>query len=126
MDPDPTKSLETYVDAYFIGNWNSSTAAHNVNTSTSRSGYVILLAGCPIIWARKLQSQIDLSTTEVEYIALSTSPRNTIPVMNLRKELKNRNFCIVSTTATVHCTIFEGNNGAFEIVNVPKMRPRTN
>ena len=125
MDPDPTKSLETYVDADFSGNWNSSTAMHDVSTSKSRSGYVILLAGCPIIWASKLQSQIALSTTEAEYIALSMSLRDTIPVMNLLKELKARNFCIVSTTTNVHCTAFEDNNGALEIANVPKMRPRT-
>ena len=98
---------------------------HDVSTSKSRSGYVILLAGCPIIWASKLQSQIALSTTEAEYIALSMSLRDTIPVMNLLKELKTRNFCIVSTTANVHCTAFEDNNGALEIANVPKMRPRT-
>jgi len=125
LKPDPSKSLETYVDADFSGNWNASTAAHDVSTSKSRSGYVVLLAGCPIIWASKLHTQIALSTTEAEYIALSTSLRDTIPIMNLLTELHQRHFSILSTAATVHCTAFEDNNGALEIANVPKMRPRT-
>ena len=86
---------------------------------------MVLLAGCPIIWASKLQTQIALSTTEAEYIALSISLRDTIPIMNLLTELKQRHFCILSTAVMVHCTAFEDNNGALEISNVPKMRPRT-
>ena len=125
LDPDPAKSLEVYVDADFCGNWNRTTAMDDVSTAKSRTGYVILLAGCPIIWASRLQTQIALSTTEAEYIALSTSLRDTIPIMNLLKELKHRNFNIISTQASVQCTAFEDNNGALEIANVPKMRPRT-
>ncbi len=42
-------------------------------TARSRMGYVINFADCPMVWASKLQTEIALSTTEVEYIALSTS-----------------------------------------------------
>ncbi len=37
----------------------------------------------PISWASKLQSQIAMSTTEAEYIAMSQALRDVIPVMNL-------------------------------------------
>ena len=37
----------------------------------SRTGFVISYAGCPIYWASKLQTEIALSTTEAEYMALS-------------------------------------------------------
>ena len=43
---------------------------------------------CPIIWASKLQSQVALSTTEAEYIAMSMALRDVIPVMELLNEMK--------------------------------------
>jgi hypothetical protein len=39
----------------------------------SRTGYCLTLANCPLIWVSKLQTEIALSTTEAEYIALSQS-----------------------------------------------------
>jgi hypothetical protein len=37
----------------------------------SRTGYVITSASCLVLWSSKLQTEIALSTTEAEYIALS-------------------------------------------------------
>ena len=53
----------------------------------SRTGYVIQFMGCPIVWVSKLQSEIALSTTEVEYIALSQAMRGIIPLMTIIEEL---------------------------------------
>ena len=39
------------------------------------------------MWHSKLQSEISLSTTEAEYIALSQTMRDTIPLMALIEEL---------------------------------------
>ena len=90
----------------------------------SRTGYMILYAGCPIIWCSKLQTEIALSTTESEYIALSNSLRDVIPLINLLQELR---FVIPHQEAlpNVHCTVFEDNKGCIELVKSPKMRPRT-
>jgi len=52
-------------------------------------------------------------------------PPDTIPIMNLLKELQQCQFHIISTQSTTQSTVFEDNNGAIEIVNVPKMRPFT-
>ena len=38
----------------------------------------------------KLQSQVALSTTEAEYIAMSQALRDVIPVMNLLQEMRER------------------------------------
>ena len=43
--------------------------------------------GCPILWASKIKNEISLSTTEDEYIALSQSIRDVIPLMKLIEEL---------------------------------------
>ena len=53
------------------GNWNINTAEHDASTEKSRLGYIVLYAGCPIIWSSKLQTQVALSTTEAEYVSLS-------------------------------------------------------
>jgi hypothetical protein len=81
-------SFNVYVDADFGGLWDRETAADNPITSKSRTGYVVMYAGCPIIWGSTLQSEIALSTTEAEYLALSTALRQTIPIMRLVKEIK--------------------------------------
>ena len=100
-------------------------ASSDPDTARSRSGYVIEYAGCPIVWASKLQTQIALSTTEAEYIALSIALRDTIPLMELVRELRNNGFDYAATKPTIHCKVFEDNSGALEIATVHKFRPRT-
>ena len=95
------------------------------STAKSRSGYVVTYAGCPIIWASKLQTQIALSSCEAEYISLSQSIRDTIPIMRLIQELKDRDFGGEYTKPVVRCKAFEDNTGALALAMLPKMRPRS-
>ena len=125
VNPDPSKSFEVYADADFSGNWNKHTAHLDSTTAKSRSGYIIMLHGVPLIWHSKLQTQIALSTTEAEYIALSQSLRDTIPIMNLLLEMHNHGFKGDYTRPIIHCKAFEDNSGALELAKTPKMRPRT-
>jgi hypothetical protein len=127
LDPKHDQPFEVYADADFAGNWHKCTAHTDPSTAKSRSGYVFFLfAGCPIMWSSKLQTQIALSTTESEYIALSQSLRDTIPLMQLLKEFKSKGFHTVSTVPRVHCCkAFEDNSGALELARLPKLRPRT-
>jgi hypothetical protein len=67
------QSFDVYVDASFTGDWDPGNADWDPDTARSRTGYVILYASCPVIWASKLQSEIALSTTESEYLAISTA-----------------------------------------------------
>ena len=84
--PDPAKGLEVYVDADFAGGWDPE-HADDTDTVYSRTGFVITYSGCPILWTSKLQTEIALSTAEAEYIAISQAMRETIPLMNLLREL---------------------------------------
>ena len=125
---DPSKNkhgLEVYADADFVGNWNRATAEHDISTAKSRSGWIISMHGCPIVWHSKLQTQIALSTCEAEYYSLSQSLREAIPIMNLLKELKAKDFQGEYIPPIVKCKAFEDNSGALELALVPKMRPRT-
>ena len=68
--PDPTRGLECFVNADFAGG--RSTGNHtNPECVLSWTGFVVMYAGCPINWCSKLQTEIALSITEAEYIALS-------------------------------------------------------
>jgi hypothetical protein len=119
------KSFDVYCDSDFAGNWDPEEAPDDADTARSRSAFVIMYAGCPILWGSKLQTLIALSSTEAEYYCLSTALRETIPVMELAKEMKSFGFDIGSTQPRVHCKVFEDNSGALEIATVHKVRPRT-
>ena len=125
MSPDLSKSLEVYADADFSGNWHKESAQFDAATAKSRSGFVVTLHGCPLVWHSKIQTQIALSTTEAEYISLSQALREAIPIMNLLKELEQHGFKGEYEAPKVHCKAFEDNSGALELAKAPKMRPRT-
>ncbi|GFH58525.1 hypothetical protein CTEN210_15001 [Chaetoceros tenuissimus] len=123
--PDINKlgELECFVDADFAGNYTKE-QSQDPNSVRSRTGCVILYAGCPIIWFSKLQTEISLSTTEAEYIALSTACRELLPMREMFNEL--RQFLnILPLTPQVKCTLFEDNVGAETLAKSPKMTPRT-
>ena len=84
-----------------------------------------MYAGCPIIWSSKLQTQVALSTTEAEYISLSQSLREVIPVITLLNEMKENNISSVNSVPNVYCKAFEDNSGALELAKLPRMRPCT-
>jgi hypothetical protein len=119
------KGFECYVDADFAGNWDSDEAMDNADTARSRSGFVITYADCPIVWSSKLQTEISLSTTEAEYIALSTAMRDCIPMLALMNEMRQKRYPIIYTQPNINVKVYENNNGALEMDRLPKMRART-
>ena len=121
--PDKTKSIDTYVDASFAGEWNTSWS-DEPSSVMSRTGYVILYANCPIIWSSKLQTEIALSTTESEYITFSQSLPDVITLIGMLRKLQPA-LSFTKGVPTVRCTIFEDNKGCINLVNSPKIRPQT-
>ena len=117
--------LDLYVDSDFAGNWDPEIAGTDPSTARSRTGFILFYAGCPLVWTSTLQTEICLSSTEAEYVALSQALRTTIPIMNVLKEMKDYGYDIKATVPTVHCQVFEDNTGAIEIATVHKHRPRT-
>eukprot|EP00590_Aulacoseira_subarctica_P001421 CAMPEP_0172414700 /NCGR_PEP_ID=MMETSP1064-20121228/1332_1 /TAXON_ID=202472 /ORGANISM="Aulacoseira subarctica , Strain CCAP 1002/5" /LENGTH=1323 /DNA_ID=CAMNT_0013151491 /DNA_START=262 /DNA_END=4233 /DNA_ORIENTATION=+ len=125
LKPGETESFECWVDSSHAGEWNREGAEHDPSTARSRMGYVFMYAKCPILWASKMQTEIALSTTEAEYIALSMAVREIIPLTLLFQEAKDRGIDVDVNKAIVRCKLFEDNRGAAEIARVPKFRPRT-
>jgi hypothetical protein len=72
-------SFKAWADAAFGGLWDKETAAKSPVMAKSRTGYLIMYADCPTMWASQLQTEYALSTTEAEYIALSTALRHVLP-----------------------------------------------
>jgi hypothetical protein len=118
-------TFDCWVDASHTGEWKRETAADDIDTAKSRTGYAIMFAGCPPIWSSKLQTEITLSSTEAEYIALSTAKREIIHLIYFLREAKTKGIPVNINNAAIHCKIFEDNSGAIEMAKVPKMRPCT-
>jgi hypothetical protein len=117
-------TFDCWVDASHAGEWKKETAGDDIDTAKSRTGYVIMFAGCPLIWSSKLQTEIALSPTEAEFIALSTAMREIIHLIDFLREAKTKGIPVNINNAAIHCKIFEDNYGAIEMTKVPKMRPR--
>eukprot|EP01082_Thalassiosira_pseudonana_P014670 g13359.t1 g13359 contig8:485418-487020(-) len=113
---DRTKGFECYVDADFAGAWNRAFAATDPSTAKSRGGWIVFYAGCPIIWASKLQTQVALSRQNT-----SQCLWHVIPIMELVREMKNRKFEVICTEPLVYCKVFEDNSGALELARLPKL-----
>jgi hypothetical protein len=116
-------SFDCFCDADFCGLWDKEIAESDPTTARSRSGYIIMYANCPVIWASKLQTEIALSSTESEYVSLSQSLREVMPLMKLVQELDAAGFDVNKQSPKVQ--MFDDNSGALAMARTPKMRPRT-
>ena len=85
---------------------------------------MIKFANCPIIWVSKMQTEIALSTTEVEYISLSKSMRDLIPLLHIMLEVSSL-FGMRCDSCNSYTTTFEDNKGAIESAKEPKYRLQT-
>ena len=121
--PDLSKGVECFVDADFAGGFSKEMASDS-SSLYSRTGFVIFYAGCPVLWASKMQTEIALSTAESEYIALSTALRDVIPFLNLLQEIKEV-FNINNKTTKFYCQAFEDNESCITIAKAKKFTPRT-
>jgi hypothetical protein len=121
--PDSSKGLKVYVHADFAGGWNPADPG-NADNIYLRTGFVIWYASCPIFWQSKLQTEIALSTAEAEFIALSQALRETIPVMNLMKEISVV-FPLYLPQPKFVIKVREDNQSCIAMANNPKFSPRT-
>ncbi len=119
-------NIDCYVDADFAGLWDPNDEA-DPHCVRSRSGWVIMIGGCPVIWKSKLISEICLSTMESEYISLSKSCRDLLPLQRLVQELGEALEIKKPGTTTIKCTIWEDNQAALKLatLELPYMTNRS-
>ena len=77
-----------------------------------------------MIWHSKLQTEITLSTTEAEHIALSQSMQEIIPLVNLLGEVALI-FGVAENVPQLCCRLFEDNSSCLALAKAPRMNPRT-
>jgi hypothetical protein len=116
--------LDCYCDADFAGLYNVEHHDDPVCVK-SRTGFCLTLGDCPLLWVSKLQTEIALSTTKAEYIALSQAIRELLPMRELFQEVGNALNLPCAIPTILHSTVFEDNNGALSIATSPKISPRT-
>ena len=110
--PCKDSTLDCYVDADFAGLWGHEDPLDPICVR-SRTGFVITMANCPLVWVSKLQTEIALSTLHAEYVALSQSLREFLPLKDLVKEiLANYRFGTSKISYTTKSKVFEDNQGA--------------
>jgi len=78
--------VEGYSDADFCGLFGYD-PSHLISSAQSRSGYIIKVAGCPLVWKSQLMQSVCLSTAESEYYSLSLLMRALIPIRALLHEM---------------------------------------
>ena len=125
MKPTNDLNLDCYVDSDFAGLW-SFEDDQDPTCVKSRTGFIMLLGGCPLMWSSKLQTEIALSTMEAEYIALSTALRDLIPLKRLVKVVTTA-VGLNDSDTTIKTTVWEDNQGCVILANLepPRMTPRS-
>jgi hypothetical protein len=78
--------IDCYPDADFASLWNRDDK-NDPHCVRSRTGYIICLLDCLVLWISKLQTEIALSTMEAEYVALSASCHDLFPMIDVTNEI---------------------------------------
>ena len=92
----------------------------------SRTGYVITVADCPVLWASKLQQETAGSTMQAEIIALAHSMRELLPIMDMVESMSSV-VGLPSPQTSMHVSIHEDNAGALILAETlpPQFTPRS-
>jgi hypothetical protein len=115
--PNGTLAIDWYVDADFAGLWPNEDK-DDPTCVKSRSGYVICISDCPVIWCSKLQHEIATSTMEAEYTVLSITMRELLPFKHLVKTVANIVGLDTTEATQFKTTVHEDNSGALTLANM--------
>ena len=91
--------------------------AGDQDTRKSTTGYVFQINNCTVSWSSRKQSTVAKSSTEAEYVALSTATQEAIWLRRLMVDL--------GKDMDIPTTIYEDNQGAIELAKNPKYHNRT-
>lgn len=118
-------AIDCYPDADFAGLYGHEKPNDPICVK-SRTGYVINVAHCPVLWQSKLQTETALSTMEAEVVALAHCCRELFPIMDLVKCLGDV-FGLPKKDTTMNVSIHEDNAGALILAEMlpPQFTPRS-
>ena len=125
INPTRELTIDAYPDADFAGMY-----GHEKPTdpacAKSRSGFVIVFAGVPVLWKSKLQTETALSTMEAEVNALAACMRELIPIMDMVQSLAVA-IGIPAGDVNMRVSVHEDNSGALVLAETlpPQFTPRS-
>ena len=124
LKPTGTLDLDLYVDADFCGLFKVESDT-NSDAARSRTGFIVVFSGFPLIWKSQLQASIACSTLEAEYTALSYSLKAFLPIKRMLYEAVN--FLQISTAirSSIRARVFEDNQGAYLLARNHRITNRT-
>jgi len=120
LKPNLTESefkIDVYVDAAFASGWGTELGT-NPESVKSRTGFIIEVMGCSVIWCSKLQPCIATSTMESEYTALSMALRAAIPLLDVTKSINDGLKFTATRLLTFKATVHEDNMGALRLAQL--------
>ena len=108
-----TKELEVtgFADADF---------ANDPDTRVSTTGYIFMINDQPVTWKSKKQACVTKSTTEAEYVALSTAAAEAVWIQKLITDIGPK-----SSDKPRPIKIYEDNAGAIRVTKNPEGHERT-
>ena len=78
----------------------------------SRTGFLITMSDCPIVWVSKLETKTALSMMEAEIVALAHCCRELYPVCDIVKEVDDVAGLGTDDLSLMHVSVHEDNAGA--------------
>ena len=91
--------------------------AGDVDTRRSTSGYVFQIGSSTVSWSSRKQATVAKSSTEAEYVALSSATQEAVWLCRLMEDLGRQ--------MDAPTTIYEDNQGAIELAKNAKYHNRT-
>ena len=110
-------TIDVYVDASFACGWGTELGT-NPDSVKSRTGYIIEIMGCSVVWKSQLQTSIATSTMESEYTALSMALRAAIPLLDICISINHGLGLTEDKMLTFKTTIHEDNIGALTLARL--------
>ena len=126
LNPSGKLKVDAYPDADFAGLY-----GYESNTdpacAKSRSGFLITVSDCPMVWVSKLQTETALSTMEAEINALAHCCRELFPVIDIVKEIGETVGLETKDMVSMHVSVHEDNAGALILAETlpPQFTPRS-
>ena len=111
--PSETRNLTVYTDSDWAG---------DKSDRKSISGFVTMLCGGPVSWASRKQTSVSTSSTEAEYIALSTAAKQAVWTGQVIRDMGFPSY-IGSNPNTI--SIKGDNQGSLALVKNPHLHERS-
>jgi len=126
LSPSGKLKVDAYPDADFAGLY-----GYELNTdpacAKSRTGFLITVSDCPMVWISKLQTETALSTMEAEINALAHCCRELFPVIDIVEEIGKTVGLETKDMISMHVSVHEDNAGALILAETlpPQFTPRS-